>query len=146
MVKERLLERLSRQELPNLNDRRTPEDLVKASIQRYLSRLLNVRRGSVPVDAEYGLSDMSNIAGSFAVGYVSEIQREILIQIDRYEKRLLKPTIQQVVEEREVITLKFILKGQIDLSVSSTEIMKELSMFLRIDSAGQIRVEFAHGL
>ncbi len=146
MVKERLLERLSRQELPNLNDRRTPEDLVKASIQRYLSRLLNVRRGSVPVDAEYGLSDMSNIAGSFAVGYVSEIQREILIQIDRYEKRLLKPTIQQVVEEREVITLKFILKGQIDLSVSSTEIMKELSMFLRIDSAGQVRVEFAHGL
>ena len=146
MVKERLLERLSRQELPNLNDRRTPEDLVKASIQRYLSRLLNVRRGSVPVDVEYGLSDMSNIAGSFAVGYVSEIQREILIQIDRYEKRLLKPTIQQVVEEREVITLKFILKGQIDLSVGSTEVIKELSMYLRIDSAGQVRVELAHGL
>jgi type VI secretion system protein len=146
VVKERLLERLSRQELPNLNDRRTPEDLVKASIQRYLSRLLNVRRGSVPVDVEYGLSDMSNIAGSFAVGYVSEIQREILIQIDRYEKRLLKPTIQQVVEEREVITLKFILKGQIDLSVGSTEVIKELSMFLRIDSAGQVRVELAHGL
>jgi len=146
VVKERLLERLSRQELPNLNDRRTPEDLVKASIQRYLSRLLNVRRGSVPVDVEYGLSDMSNIAGSFAVGYVSEIQREILIQIDRYEKRLLKPTIQQVVEEREVITLKFILKGQIDLSVGSTEVIKELSMYLRIDSAGQVRVELAHGL
>lgn len=146
MAKERLLERLSRQELPNLNDRRTPEDLVKASIQRYLSRLLNVRRGSVPVDIEYGLSDMSNIAGSFAVGYVSEIQREILIQIDRYEKRLLKPTIQQVVEEREVITLKFILRGQIDLSVGSTEVIKELSMFLRIDSAGQVRVELAHGL
>lgn len=89
---------------------------------------------------------MSNIAGSFAVGYVSEIQREILIQIDRYEKRLLKPTIQQVVEEREVITLKFILKGQIDLSVGSTEVIKELSMFLRIDSAGQVRVELAHGL
>ena len=146
MVKERLLERLSRQELPNLNDRRTPEDLVKASIQRYLSRLLNVRRGSVPIDAEYGLSDMSNIAGSFAVGYVSDIQREILIQIDRYEKRLLKPTIQQVVEEREVITLKFILTGKIDVSASSTEVLKEFSMFLRIDSAGQVRVELAHGL
>lgn len=146
MVKERLLERLSRQELPNLNDRRTPEDLVKASIQRYLSRLLNVRRGSVPVDDEYGLSDMSNIAGSFAVGYVSDIQREILVQIDRYEKRLLNPTIQQVVEEREVITLKFILTGQIDLSVGSTPVTKEFSMFLRIDSAGQVKVELTHGL
>ena len=146
MVKERLLERLSRQESPHLNDRRTPEDLVKASIQRYLSRLLNVRRGSVPVDAEYGLEDMSNIAGSFAVGYVSDMQREILIQIDRYEKRLLKPTIQQVVEEREVITLKFILAGEIDLSVGSTTVTKEFSMFLRVDSAGQVRVEPAHGL
>ena len=97
MIKERLLERLSRQESPNLSDRRSPEDVVKASIQRYLSRLLNVRRGSVPVDAEYGLPDMSNIAGSFAVGYVSDIQREIL-------------------------------------------------MFLRIDSAGQVRVELANGL
>lgn len=146
MVKERLLERLSRQEMPNRNDRRSPEDIVKISIQRHLSRLLNVRRGSVPVDVEYGLSDMSNIAGSFAVGYVSDIQREILIQIDRYEKRLLSPTIQQVVEEREVITLKFILSGQIDLSVGSTLIKKEFSMFLRIDSAGQVRVELAHGL
>jgi type VI secretion system protein len=146
VVKERLLERLSRQEQPNRNDRRSPEDLVKASIQRYLSRLLNVRRGSVPVDAEYGLLDMSNIAGSFAVGYVTDIQRDILIQIDRYEKRLLKPTIQQVVEEREVITLKFILTGQIDLGVGSTVDTKEFSMFLRIDSAGQVRVELAHGL
>jgi type VI secretion system protein len=146
VVKERLLERLSRQEMPNRNDRRSPEDIVKISIQRHLSRLLNVRRGSVPVDVEYGLSDMSNIAGSFAVGYVSDIQREILIQIDRYEKRLLSPTIQQVVEEREVITLKFILSGQIDLSVGSTLIKKEFSMFLRIDSAGQVRVELAHGL
>jgi predicted component of type VI protein secretion system len=89
---------------------------------------------------------MSNIAGSFAVGYVSDIQREILIQIDRYEKRLLKPTIQQVVEEREVITLKFILTGEIDLSVGLTAVAKEFSMFLRIDSAGQVRVELANGL
>jgi type VI secretion system protein len=132
--------------MPNPYDRRSFEDLVKASIERYLSRLLNVRRGSVPVDVEYGLLDMSNIAGSFAVGYVSDIQREILVQIDRYEKRLLHPTIQQVVEDRQVITLKFVLTGKIDFSVSSTPVIKELSMFLLIDSAGKVIVEIAHGL
>lgn len=146
MTTERLLERLSRQESPKRTDRLSAEDLVKASIRHYLSSLLNVRRGSVPIDAEYGLPDMSNIAGSFAVGYVSDIQREILIQIDRYEKRLLNPTIQQVTEEREVITLKFVLTGNIDLSVGSVEVIKEFSMFLRINSAGQVRVELAHGL
>ena len=141
MVKERLLERLSRQEQPNRNDRRPPEDIVKISIQRYLSRLLNVRRGSVPVDLEYGLPDMSNIAGSFAVGYVSEIQRDILLQIDLYEKRLLQPTIQQVVEEREVITLKFILSGRLDLGPTPGTVVKEFSMFLRINAAGQVSLE-----
>jgi ribose/xylose/arabinose/galactoside ABC-type transport system permease subunit len=50
------------------------------------------------------------------------------------------------VEEREVITLKFILTGEIDLSVGLTAVAKEFSMFLRIDSAGQVRVELAHGL
>ena len=141
MVKERLLERLSRQEQPNRNDRRPPEDIVKQSIQGYLSRLLNVRRGSVPIDAEYGLPDMSNIAGSFAVGYVSEIQRDILLQIDLYEKRLLRPTIQQVVEEREIITLKFILTGQLDVGTIPGTLMKEFSMFLRINAAGQVSLE-----
>lgn len=146
MIKERLLERLSRQESPNLNDRRSPEDLLKASIERHLSRLLNVRKGSVPIDAEYGLSDMSNIAGSFAVGYISDIQREILIQIDRYEKRLVQPTIQQVIEEREVITLKFILTGKIDVGAIPGASLKEFSMFLRINSAGQVSLQPAHGL
>ncbi|NQW85185.1 MAG: type VI secretion system baseplate subunit TssE [Alcaligenaceae bacterium] len=146
MTTERLLERLSRQESPKRTERLPAEDLVKASIRHYLSSLLNVRRGSVPIDAEYGLPDMSNIAGSFAVGYVSDIQREILIQIDHYEKRLLNPTIQQVTEEREVITLKFILTGNIDLTGGSVEVIKEFSMFLRINSAGQVRVELAHGL
>jgi len=141
VVKERLLERLSRQEQPNRNDRRPPEDIVKLSIQGYLSRLLNVRRGSVPVDLEYGLPDMSNIAGSFAVGYVSEIQRDILLQIDLYEKRLLRPTIQQVVEEREIITLKFILTGQLDVGTIPGTLMKEFSMFLRINAAGQVSLE-----
>jgi type VI secretion system protein len=141
VVKERLLERLSRQEQPNRNDRRPPEDIVKLSIQGYLSRLLNVRRGSVPIDAEYGLPDMSNIAGSFAVGYVSEIQRDILLQIDLYEKRLLRPTIQQVVEEREIITLKFILTGQLDVGTIPGTLMKEFSMFLRINAAGQVSLE-----
>jgi len=141
VVKERLLERLSRQEQPNRNDRRPPEDIVKLSIQGYLSRLLNVRRGSVPIDVEYGLPDMSNIAGSFAVGYVSEIQRDILLQIDLYEKRLLRPTIQQVVEEREIITLKFILTGQLDVGTIPGTLMKEFSMFLRINAAGQVSLE-----
>ena len=146
MIKERLLERLTRQESPTPSDRRSPEDLVKASIQRHLSRLLNVRRGSVPIDPEYGMPDMSNIAGSFAVGYVSDIQRDVLLQIDRHEKRLTRPTIQQVIEEREVITLKFVLTGQIDVGASAGAAMKEFSMFLRINSAGQVSLELAHGL
>lgn len=116
------------------------------SIKRHLSKLLNVRRGSVPIDPDYGMSDMCNIAGSFAYGSVSDIQRDILIQVETYEKRFLNPRIMQLTESREVITLKFQLIGQIDIGSGSSSNLKDFSMFLRINSAGQIRLEIASGV
>lgn len=146
MIKERLLERLTREESPKLSDRRSHEELVMESIKRHLSKLLNVRRGSVPIDPDYGMSDMCNIAGSFAYGSVSDIQRDILIQVETYEKRFLNPRIMQLTESREVITLKFQLIGQIDIGSGSSSNLKDFSMFLRINSAGQIRLEIASGV
>lgn len=146
MIKERLLERLTRVESPSVYNRRSQEELVFDSIKRHLSKLLNVRRGSVPIDPDYGMTDMCNIAGSFAFGAVSDIQREILIQIETYEKRFLNPRIMQLIEEREVITLKFQLMGQIDVSSDSRINLKDFSMFLRVNSAGQIRLEAASGV
>lgn len=141
MVKERLLERLVRQGTPNINDRRSPEELGKSSIVSYLSKLLNTRQGSVPIDPEYGLPDMSNIAGSFASGSINDIQRDILKQINTYEKRFLQVRITPLNEEREVITLKFQLSGMINVGSTTGPVLKELSMFLRINSAGYVRLE-----
>lgn len=43
----------------------SPELVGQQSIMRHLTLLLNTRKGSVPIDPDYGLSDMNNIAGHF---------------------------------------------------------------------------------
>ncbi len=146
MVKERLLERLVRQSALDKNDRRSAEELGKNSIVSFLTKLLNTRQGSVPIDPDYGMPDMSNIAGSFASGSISDIQRDILRQISVYEKRFLQPRITPLSEERYVITLKFQLSGFIEVGSNPGTSLKELSMFLRINSAGQVRLEVMNGV
>jgi type VI secretion system protein len=145
MLNERMLERIKRYESgPVANQVGTSrQQIVKASIIKYLSHMLNTRKGSVPVDIEYGMSDLSNIAGTFAAGSIGGIEQEIIQKITRYERRLLSPKIKELVETREIITLKFALSGMIDLGTTQNPELREFSMLLRISSGGWIRIEVA---
>jgi predicted component of type VI protein secretion system len=83
---------------------------------------------------------MNNIAGSLAMGTSEEICEEIIWQIKRYEPRLRNPALTSIKEENQIITLKFELSAQIvrdDTQVSGDV----FSMYLRINSAGQIHIE-----
>ena len=146
MIKERLFERLTRAELPAGRDKRSAEDLAKESIVRHISKLLNTRCGWVPIDMNYGMSDLCNIAGSFSMGSVSNIQQDILLQIDAYESRFTNVKIEQRIEDHDVITLKFLLTGQIDLGQSSESVLKDFSVWLRVNAAGQVTIEVANGI
>lgn len=146
MIKERLFERLTRAELPLGHEKRSAEDLAKASIIRHISKLLNTRCGWVPIDMNYGMADLCNLAGSFSVGSVSTIQQDILLQIDAYESRFVNVKIEQRIEDHDVITLKFLLTGQIDLGQNSESVLKDFSLWLRMNAAGQIKLEVANGI
>ena len=80
------------------------------------------------------------------MGSVSNIQQDILLQIDAYESRFLNVKIEQRIEDRDVITLKFLLTGQIDLGQSSESVLKDFSLWLRVNAAGQITIEVANGI
>jgi type VI secretion system protein len=140
MVQNRLLERMLYTAHPHLIAGVTSESLLRLSVVRHLTRLFNTRRGSVPIDSEYGLYDMNNIAGSLAVGTTQEICEEIIWQITRYEPRLRNPAITSIKEENQIITLKFELSAQIvrDDSQITPDVF---SMYLRINSAGRIQIE-----
>lgn len=140
MNKIRLLERLSALEEPRLTDGVPQDRQLRNSIIEHLRRLLNTRAGSVPIDANYGMPDMSNIAGSFALGTTEFLSETIIRQISRYEPRLKNPRISVEEEKREVITIRFELTGRI-MSGRSESAYEELSMILRINASGRVYVE-----
>ena len=118
----------------------SPELVGQQSIMRHLTLLLNTRKGSVPTEPDYGLSDMNNIAGSFSSGTSEDICLEIIQQIDRYEPRLLNPKISSVTEIQDIISLKYELNAQI-IGNQAVLANDSFSMYLRINSAGRVRLE-----
>jgi type VI secretion system protein len=140
MNKIRLLERLSALEDPRQFAARSPDRQLRDSVVVHLGKLLNTRAGSVPVDPNYGMPDMSNIAGSFALGTTESLSEAIIRQVLRYEKRLQNPRITVEEETREVITLRFELVGDI-ASVQEGGALQPFAMIIRINSSGQIFVE-----
>lgn len=140
MNKIRLLERLSALEDPRQFAMRSPDRQLRDSIVLHLRQLLNTRAGSVPVDPNYGMPDMSNIAGSFALGTTESLSEAIVRQVSRYEKRLQGPQVTVEEEKREVITLRFELAGKV-ASTQEGEQMQPFVMTLRVNSSGQVFVD-----
>jgi len=142
MTKLRLDERLLYTTAPRLTAGQSADTLLRKSIMSHLTRLLNTRKGSVPIDMDIGLSDMSNIAGSFAQGTTQKICEEVVDQIEHYEPRLRQPKVSMadVNTEREVITLRFEVIGFLaDNNGKPTSEM--LSMVMRINAHGYIKLE-----
>jgi len=142
MAKVRLDERLLYATAPRLTVGQSQDSLIKKSIIDHLSRLLNTRKGSVPIDPDIGLSDMSNIAGAFAQGTTQMICQEVIEQINRYEPRLRQPKVaaSDTSLEREVITLRFEISGFLvnNKDQTSSDI---ISMIMRVNSHGYIKLE-----
>lgn len=137
----RLSERLTHAVSPRATSGMTADSLGKKSIVDHLIRLLNTRQGSVPIDTSYGMSDLSNIAGSFAVGTTEAICEEVAIQISRYEPRLANPriTVSNSTEERNVIALRFDVTARL-LNSQHKETDEVLSLVMRIDSSGRVNL------
>ncbi|MAK55328.1 MAG: type VI secretion system baseplate subunit TssE [Pusillimonas sp.] len=141
MYKIRLLERLSALEEPLLVAGRPVDRQLRDSIVVHLRKLLNTRAGSVPIDPNYGMPDMSNIAGSFAMGTTESLSESIIRQVARYEKRLLQPKITVEEETREVITLRFELSGQVASAQDGDDVLQPFAMIVRVNSSGQVFVD-----
>ena len=63
-------------------------DEVMESTRDDLEKLFNTRRGTVLVDAEFGLPDFTQLMNGYAAPDVEEIERNLLQQVRQYEMRL----------------------------------------------------------
>lgn len=111
--RERLLERIAFWKEGTERNRLSRYESVSSSIRDHLSRVLTTRRGSVPISEEYGVPDLSNIAGSFETGSPVQIVQTILETVARFEPRLLSPRVRSFDDTTELSSLRIEISGEI---------------------------------
>ncbi|MHC8286868.1 type VI secretion system baseplate subunit TssE [Pseudomonas sp. XS1P51] len=134
MREKRLLERITSLQAETGRTHLTQAEVLTQSIVQHLQRILNTRRGSVPIDAEFGVPDFTNLAGSFATGETTQIIENMTRMIARYEPRLKSPRILVAEGAQEVLSLSFNLEGVV--SIDDRDIPIHLAT--RVSSDGRV--------
>jgi len=135
MREERLLERLRTwKEEPK---RRAGEDPSRTvdSILRHLSRILNTKRGNVPLAEDYGVPDFTDFI-SFYHESIGEIERSLRQVIQRYEPRLKVSRVSFVPQEEGDLVLRF----EIDARLATSEEKVPVHFETIIDANGKMSV------
>lgn len=133
----RLLERIAALETGQVQTQATRAQVLVVSIREHLQRILNTRRGSVPLDPEFGVPDFTNLAGSFSSGSTREIIDSITRMIERYEPRLKAPKVQVSEQGSEVLSLSFSLEGLVQVDDHELPIRLATS----ISSSGRVSLQ-----
>ncbi|RLB12309.1 MAG: type VI secretion system baseplate subunit TssE [Deltaproteobacteria bacterium] len=111
MYEERLLERIGNLERYEGTRRSTDLSRAISSLINHLQRMLNTRKGSVLIDEDYGIPDMTNFPGEnfneAGIG-MSNIIKEF---IQKYEPRLGNVKITFEPKGDDLLSLRFKLEG-----------------------------------
>jgi type VI secretion system protein len=134
--KERLLERIRiMEENP---ERRLDVDsgTIVHSVLEHLIRVLNTKKGSVEIDPEYGVPDLTNISSSFTSESIPELETAIKSVIVQYEPRLKDVAVHFRTQQDDLLALRFSISAKLVLDEKGTPIVFETI----VDSDGQVKV------
>jgi type VI secretion system protein len=112
MSEERLLERIGRwKREPQRRDREDPRKTIH-SVLLHLSRILNTRRGNVPIAEDYGIPDLADLVSLFPES-VREIERALRLVIQKYEPRLKVLRVSFVPQDVDVLSIRFEISARL---------------------------------
>lgn len=115
-ARERLLERIGSLESQEEARQFSRLERVGASIRAHLTRILRTRRKSTPISEDYGVPDLSNVAGSFESGSSVDIVRAILETVARFEPRLQSPRVRALEATTELGAIRLEISGEIPMN------------------------------
>jgi type VI secretion system protein len=129
-----LLERIDE---PEQRDRRLNADpaQLSRSIARNLTRMLNVRQGSVSTLPDYGMPDFNDLVGRFPDG-LNLMRRAIRTSIERYEPRLRRVAVKHIVNDDDPLDLRFRITASMILEDRDEPVAFETL----IGNSGQIQI------
>lgn len=106
MREERLLERISSWEKePKRRAKEDPKRIID-SVLRHLQRILNTRRGNVPIAADYGMPDFTSFRHADSDS-LREFERAIRQTIQKYEPRLNAIRARLIPQDEDLLSLRF---------------------------------------
>ncbi|MCW8409366.1 type VI secretion system baseplate subunit TssE [Legionella sp. PATHC035] len=113
MREERLTERVRRYARQgSLLSARLDSSILIESIRNHVEKILSTRQGSVPIDKEYGLSELPILVEDYSFAYQEELRTHLEEIILRYEPRLESVQVSQIFIEpsKQIITCNIFAK------------------------------------
>ena len=137
MRRERLLERIRMMEESPEKRLDTDSSTMVNSILEHLVRVLNTKQGSVDIDPDFGVPDITNISSSFSAESVPELETAIKRVIENYEPRLKDVAVHFSSQEEDLLALRFSITAKMVTDDKSKPIVFETI----VDSDGQVKVK-----
>lgn len=120
---ERLTERVRRYARQgSLLSTKLDSSIIIESIRNHLEEILSTRQGSVPIDREYGLSELPTLVEDYSFAYQEELRNHLQETILRYEPRLDSVQVSKILIDpgKQIITCNIL--AQLNKSFDSLNV------------------------
>lgn len=130
-----LLERID--DPDDQDDRRLNADphRISQSVIRHLSKMLNVRQGSVLALPDYGMPDFNDLSTQFPDA-INAIRRVIKESLEKYEPRLRRVTVRHIPNEDDPLDLRFEIVARLVADGQEAPILFETM----VGDSGHVRI------
>lgn len=106
------------------------------SVMANLRRLLNSRQGISPIQSDYGIPDLCDVAHNFPEA-IGGMRKAIKAAIEKYEPRLRRVTVKHVEAPNDVFALRFEITAELITEEERASVWIET----RIDSSGEVELK-----
>lgn len=109
---------------------------VVNSVLEHLIRVLNTKKGSVDIDPEFGVPDLTNLSSSFSSEAIPGLEASIQSVIANYEPRLKDVSVRFRAEQDDLLALRFSISAKLVTDEKGEPVFFETI----VDSDGQVKV------
>lgn len=136
MREERLLERISTWKREPGRREREDARRITDSILYHLQRILNTKRGNVPIAEDYGVPDFTDLFHSYPES-LRDLEKSIRQTIQKYEPRLTAVRVSFIPQEEDLLSLRF----QIVAKLATAERKNSVLFETIVDADGKVSVK-----
>ena len=115
-------------------------DLLIDTILQDLSDLFNTRKGSVLMDANYGIEDFTSLMSTMAPPEIEQLCQSFNYACNHYEQRLQQTVVEYEFRESDMGMIRFVCLAKLNFSEQS----KTVKFYILLQGNGSVGIEIAN--